>query len=139
MRIISEQELKDILDRHGKWLRNEESGQRADLSYSNLSYSDLSYSDLRGSDLSGSNLSGSNLSGSNLRYSDLVIFQFQQHQAFYTLDGTLRIGCLVMPITEWVLGYEEIGKAQGYSDLQIIAYGEFIETCIKMFKKEGVK
>ena len=40
--------LKEILDKHLKWLRNEEGGSRADLS---------------GANLSGANLSGANLSG----------------------------------------------------------------------------
>jgi hypothetical protein len=52
MRTISEQELKDILDKHFKWLRIEENGERAnlrsaDLSYANLSYANLSSADLR--------------------------------------------------------------------------------------------
>lgn len=36
MRNISEKELKYILDKHGKWIRNEEGGERANLSYANL-------------------------------------------------------------------------------------------------------
>jgi hypothetical protein len=76
MRTFTADELKDILERHSKWLADEKGGERANLSYSNLSYSDLSYSDLSYSDLSysdlrGSNLSYSNLRGSNLSYSDL--------------------------------------------------------------------
>ncbi len=47
MRQISEQELKDILDKHGRWLRNEENGERANLRYADLSYADLSYANLR--------------------------------------------------------------------------------------------
>lgn len=104
MRTISEQELKDILDKHGKWLRNEEGGERANLSYANLSYANL------------------------------ITFQFQRHQAFFTLDGTLRIGCMVMPISEWLLGFEEVGKNEGYNDQQIKAYGAFIKMCAEMLK-----
>ena len=80
------EELREILDKHLKWLGGEEGGERANLSgsdlsgsnlrdsnlsYSNLSGSNLSYSNLRGSNLRGSDLSGSNLSGSNLSYSNL--------------------------------------------------------------------
>jgi hypothetical protein len=54
--------LKEILEKHLKWLRNEYGGERA-----NLRGSDLSYSDLRGSNLSNSDLSYSNLRGSDLR------------------------------------------------------------------------
>ncbi len=46
MRRISEEDLKTILDKHGKWLRNKEGGERADLSYADLSYANLSYANL---------------------------------------------------------------------------------------------
>jgi len=156
MRTISEQDLKDILDRHGKWLRNEEGGERADLSCANLSYANLSYADLSYANLSYANLSYANLSYANLSYADLrsanlrsanlssanlssanlVLFQFQKHQAFYTSDGTLRIGCHVMPITEWALGFKEIGAKEGYDEKQIKAYGQFINMCLEMFKEQ---
>ena len=73
---MDENKLKEILDKHEKWLNGEKGRERADLSYSNLSNSNLrgsnlSCSDLRGSNLSGSNLSGSDLSGSNLTCSNL--------------------------------------------------------------------
>ena len=48
--------LKDILDKHLKWLRGEDGGERADLYGANLS----------GADLSGANLSWANLSGADL-------------------------------------------------------------------------
>jgi hypothetical protein len=180
MRTITEQELKEILDKHGKWLRNEDGGERADLSFAdlhsanlsfanlsfanlrsadlsstnlsstnlnsanlsfaNLSSADLSFANLHSADLSSTNLSFANLSSANLSFANLVIFQFQQHQAFYTLDGTLRIGCIVMPISEWLLGFEEIGTKYGYNPQQIKAYGNFIKSCAEMFNKsEGVE
>ena len=112
MRIISEQELKNILDKHGKWLIKENGGERADLSYADLSSADLS--------------------SANLSYADLMIFQFQRHQAFYSLDDNLRIGCLYLPLDEWVNKFEEIGKREQYSDLQIKVYGSFIKMCAEM-------
>ncbi|MFN7455127.1 MAG: pentapeptide repeat-containing protein [Pseudobdellovibrionaceae bacterium] len=120
MRKISEQELKDILDKHDKWLKSEDGGEKANLSNCDLSFADLSYADLR---------------SANLSFSDLMIFQMQRHQAFYTFDGTLRIGCEVMPITEWALGFKQIGRANGYTDEQIEAYGDFIMMCLKHFKR----
>ena len=51
MRIISA-ELKEILDRHKKWLNNEDGGERADLRYAYLSNADLRYADLSNADLS---------------------------------------------------------------------------------------
>ena len=162
MRIISEQELKNILDKHGKWLIKENGGERADLSYAdlryadlrsadlsyaNLRYADLRYANLSYADLRYANLSSANLRSANLRYADLssadlssadlssadlMIFQFQRHQAFYSLDDNLRIGCLYLPLDEWVNKFEEIGKREQYSDLQIKVYGSFIKMCAEM-------
>ena len=58
--------LKEILDKHLKWLRNEDGGERADLSGANLSGADLSGANLSGAYLYGANLSGANLSGAYL-------------------------------------------------------------------------
>ena len=88
--------LKDILDKHLRWLRDEDDGEwadlsgadlfganlsganlsganlsRADLSGANLSRADLSRADLSGANLSGANLSGADLSGANLSRADL--------------------------------------------------------------------
>jgi hypothetical protein len=84
--------LSEIVEKHGKWLRDEEGGERwscpidadlsgadlsgADLSGANLSDADLSganlrRADLRRADLSGANLSGANLSGANLSGANL--------------------------------------------------------------------
>jgi hypothetical protein len=64
-------QLKDILERHAKWLRNQEGARGADLSCADLSRADLSRADLSGADLSGADLSGANLSGADLRGADL--------------------------------------------------------------------
>ena len=71
MRKISKEELKTILEKHKLWLRQEDGGEKANLSGSNLSGSNLSGSDLRWSNLSGSDLRWSNLNGSDLSGSDL--------------------------------------------------------------------
>jgi len=78
---ISEQELKDILDKHGKWLRSEEGGESANLSsadlrsanlrFANLSSADLSSADLRSANLSSADLSSADLSFANLSFADL--------------------------------------------------------------------
>ena len=44
--------LKDILDKHLKWLRGEDGGERADLSGANLSWANLSWANLYGANLS---------------------------------------------------------------------------------------
>ena len=75
-RIITQEELTEILEKHKKWLNKEPGGERAELRGCDLSGSDLCDCDLSGSDLSYSNLSRSdlrysNLRGCNLRHSDL--------------------------------------------------------------------
>lgn len=154
LRQISRLQLKAILNEHNKWLNNKSRGQKADLSqtnlkeidlsqanlrYANLSDADLSGADLRWVDLSGADLSGADLSdadlgGANLYCTDLISFHFQRHQAFFTFDGTLRIGCLVMPVSEWVLGFKEIGGKWGYTRMQMKAYRNFIKLCANMMK-----
>ena len=63
--------LKDILDKHLKWLRGEDGGERANLSGADLSGADLYGANLSGADLSGAILYGANLSGANLSGADL--------------------------------------------------------------------
>ena len=88
---MDEQELKNILDKHFKWLRGENGGKRANLSRADLSRAnlsganlsranlsradlsraDLSRADLSGADLSRADLSGADLFGANLSRADL--------------------------------------------------------------------
>ena len=63
--------LQDILDKHKKWLNEEEGGERADLSDAYLSGADLRSADLSGADLRRADLSGADLSGADLRRADL--------------------------------------------------------------------
>ena len=53
MRIITQEELSIVLEKHGKWLRGEPGGERANL---------------RGANLCDANLSGANLYDANLDY-----------------------------------------------------------------------
>ncbi len=108
----------------------------ADLRWANLRSADLNSANLRRADLCNANLNSADLRYANLRNTGLLTFQYQRHQAYYTKDGTLTIGCEVMPITEWVLGYEEIGKYNKYSEEEIKAYGGFIKLCLEEFKGE---
>ena len=71
MRTISAQELKDILDKHRKWLRNENGGEMANLRSADLSYADLSYADLRSANLRSADLSYANLRSADLSYANL--------------------------------------------------------------------
>ena len=68
---MDKQELKNILDKHLKWLRGENGGKRADLSGADLSRADLSRADLSRADLFGANLFGADLFGADLSRADL--------------------------------------------------------------------
>jgi hypothetical protein len=56
-------DIKHILENHLKWIRDEDGGERADLSGVDLSRANLSGVDLSCANLSRANLSGANLSG----------------------------------------------------------------------------
>ena len=58
--------IKEVLNNHLKWLKNDPAGRRADL-YG----ADLYGADFRGADLYGANLYGANLYGADLRGADL--------------------------------------------------------------------
>ena len=60
-------ELKNILEKHEKWLNGEVGGEQADLYGADLSNIDLRGTDLRGADLRGADLFGANLRGTDLR------------------------------------------------------------------------
>ena len=69
-------DIKLILEKHAKWIRGEDGGERAnlcdaDLRNANLRGADLRGADLCGVDLRGANLRGANLYGANLRGADL--------------------------------------------------------------------
>lgn len=64
-------QLKEILEKHQKYLNNEKDGVRADLSKANLSGVNLIEADLSGALLSGTNLSGADLGGADLSGADL--------------------------------------------------------------------
>ena len=63
--------IKDILEKHKKWLNAEDGGERADLRGANLCDADLCDADLRGANLCDADLRGANLRGANLRDANL--------------------------------------------------------------------
>ena len=69
MRELTQEEIL-ILQRHAKWLADEE-GERADLYGANLYGANLRDANLRGADLRGADLCGANLYGADLRVADL--------------------------------------------------------------------
>lgn len=64
-------DIKLILEKHAKWIRGEDGGERANLYGANLRCADLSSADLRGADLRGADLSSANLRDANLRDANL--------------------------------------------------------------------
>ena len=48
MRTISKEELAKIVERHGRWIRGEDGGERANLRNVNLTGADLSRANLTG-------------------------------------------------------------------------------------------
>ena len=59
-------DIKLILEKHAKWIRGEDGGERADLCGADLCYANLYGANLRGANLRGANLRGANLRGANL-------------------------------------------------------------------------
>ena len=68
---MNKKELREILEKHKKWLNNEEGGKRADLRAADLSNADLRNADLSYADLSNADLSNADLRAADLRYADL--------------------------------------------------------------------
>ena len=66
---MTQEELQTILEKHKKWLNDEKSGERADLSCANLRDADLSCADLGCANLRDANLRDADLSCANLDYS----------------------------------------------------------------------
>ena len=74
MKKLTKDELKQLIENHGHWLRNDCDGwenMRADLSWTDLLKADLSGANLSGADLSKAELSVVDLSGADLSGADL--------------------------------------------------------------------
>ena len=68
---MDNEKLKEILERHRKWLNDEDGGERADLREANLRGANLRGANLCEANLYGVDLYGANLRGANLRGADL--------------------------------------------------------------------
>ena len=64
-------DIKLILEKHAKWIRGEDGGERADLRGADLRGANLRGADLRGADLRDADLYYANLRGADLRSADL--------------------------------------------------------------------
>ena len=70
MRELTKEEI-EVLQRHAKWLKNEEGGEKANLRGANLRGANLRGADLRGANLRDADLWDANLRGANLWDADL--------------------------------------------------------------------
>jgi hypothetical protein len=68
---MTEEEIKKILDLHGKWLRSEAGGHRANLAGANLAGANLARANLAGANLAGANLARADLAGADLARANL--------------------------------------------------------------------
>ncbi|MBD8943889.1 MAG: pentapeptide repeat-containing protein [Ruminococcaceae bacterium] len=68
---MDNEKLKEILERHRKWLNDEDGGERANLRGANLRGVNLRGADLREANLRGADLRGADLREANLRGADL--------------------------------------------------------------------
>lgn len=68
---ITQEKLNEIIASHGKWLRCENGGERADLRNASLYGASLYGADLSGADLSGADLSNADLHSASLCGADL--------------------------------------------------------------------
>jgi uncharacterized protein YjbI with pentapeptide repeats len=104
LRIITKDELVEIIRKHALWLVDENEGERANLRFANLRSADLRSADLRFANLSFADLSFANLRFANLSSADLSSADLQlvgQDIRGYLLwsfandDGVvvLRAGC----------------------------------------------
>jgi hypothetical protein len=138
MKTYTTNELGIVLKNHKLWLLGDPTGMCANLSGTTLSGADLSGADLSGADLSGTNLFGANLTNTILDGKKVITFTFGQHLASYTGLDEIVIGCHRHSLQHWLANFEEIGRANNYTNEQIEAYGKFIKSCVRDFNK-GVK
>ena len=85
MRTVSQEELREILDKHLQWLLHRD-GERANLSAANLSGLDLVGVNLQHANLQDTYLQGADLRGANLSSSDL--------RGAHLEDANLREACM---------------------------------------------
>lgn len=82
---MTSDKIKEILEKHRKWLTDEEGGECADLSLADLSGANLSWADLSGADLSGADLRQANLNGADLSGAILTNVKYNENTAFFAL------------------------------------------------------
>jgi hypothetical protein len=124
-------ELKDILDKHLLWLRDEKEGVRANLVRANLEGANLGGANLEGANLVRANLEGANLEGANLGGANLGGANLRGATGIFWLKRLLVDKKIVLKH----LGYE-VHKTYfiGYK-----TFGEHYATPKKWIVKKGSK
>ena len=124
---ITEAELKIVLEKHVRWLRNEPNGIRADLCWADLYCADLRgadlssahlyCADLRGADLYRANLSRADLYGADLCEADL--YKADLYKA--DLRGAKNVNCpLTCPEKGSFIGFKKV-RGDYIVELEILA------------------
>ena len=108
MKKYTQEELEIILEKHRKWLYDEEGSERANLRYADLRYADLRYADLRSADLSSAVLS---YAISDLRFISLSFLGSEKRMTTYCFDSdTVWCGCFKGTLEEFEKKVNETHK-----------------------------
>ena len=129
MKKISKKELKNILEKHKRWLMNEKDGKRANLSYTDLSNADLNYAELQYADLNHANLAKANLYHANLQFANLTQAKLPKQiirigpigsRKSYTVinlgDDIITCGCWKGSLEEFKVRIDEVYPDGKYRD-----------------------
>ncbi len=94
MKKLTKEQLQEILEKHKKWLQDEDGGERADLKGADLKGADLESADLKGVDLR-----CASLKGANLNYADLTNAKVDEEILFAngldTAEGISYVGVVI--------------------------------------------
>ena len=90
------EKLKEIIEKHKKWLNYEKDGEKANLQGADLRSADLQGANLRSANLRNANLQGTNLQSANLRRADLQGADLQSADLLsaYLQGADLDFSCL---------------------------------------------
>ena len=113
MRELTKEEI-EVLQRHAKWLKNEEGGERADLHEADLRGADLHEANLRGADLRGADLHEANLYEADLHEADLRWANLREANLREAdLRGADLYGANLYGANGKILSFGPIGSRQG--------------------------
>ena len=99
---IAKEALLEIIDRHGKWLRDEKDGARAYLRDADLRGADLSSAYLSSAYLGGANLSSANLRDVIGGASRVQCLQIDPYKIIILDKEIVWGGCTKKTVQEWL-------------------------------------